>query len=199
MIILGGLIDLSRCALHPSITLGGAASADGAPAPSDGTRRTSRALRTGRAYMPSRALHRGGGGFFQPGSGQVLQNGSKGLMPQDLKPLSMFWGVTTSTKAFAHNSTNEAGLAALPLHSLCRSFSKCVKARFKALKTVRFSGCMTSVKWVGRTTISTPSSLHSIILDRVMWVFSRLRSTLHSHTHSVSGAPMLQTLLSPTP
>ena len=96
---------------------------------------------------------------------------SKGLMVQDLKPLNMFWGINVSTKAFVHNSTNEPRVVALPLHSLCHSFSKHVKAFFKALKILRSSGCMTSVKRAGTTTISTPSSLHSVIFDRVMWVF----------------------------
>ena len=114
---------------------------------------------------------KGGGGFNQVG-GRCCKKyaGSKGLMPQVLKPLSMFWGVIASTKAFVYNSTNEAGLAALPLQSLGRFLSKCLKAPFRALKTVRCSGCMTSVKWAGRTTISTPRSLHSVMFDNVRWV-----------------------------
>ena len=96
-------------------------------------------------------------------------------MPQDLKPLSMFWTLTASTKAFVHNSKTETPLVALPLHSLCRSVSKRVKAVFKALEAVRSSGVMTSVQWSGRTTISTPSSLRSVMFDRVMWVFEPAR------------------------
>ena len=71
-IFLGGLIDLSRCALHPRITFGAAASANEAAAPNSRIGRTSRALRTVRAYRMGRALHRRGGGV-QPGRGQVLQ------------------------------------------------------------------------------------------------------------------------------
>ena len=68
--------------------------------------------------------------FFSRAGGTCYKKyaASKGLMPQNLKPLSMFWVVTASAKAFVHYSTNEAGLGAMPLHSLCRSLSKRVQA-----------------------------------------------------------------------
>ena len=49
-IIVGGLIDVSRCAMHASITFGVAVSADGATAPIGRTGWTFGNLRSGRAY-----------------------------------------------------------------------------------------------------------------------------------------------------
>ena len=97
--------------------------------------------------------------------------GSKGLMPQDLKPLNISLGVTTSTNAFVNNLINEARLAALLLHSLCRSLFKRGKALFPPLEAVRPSGSMTSVKSATRTGISTASVLHSVTFDRGFLVF----------------------------
>ena len=145
------MIDLSRCALHPGITFFAAASADGDAAPTGRTGKTSRALRAGRVYRTGMALHKAQGeGFLIRAMGKCRKKyaGSKGLMPQDLKLLGMFCGVTSFTKAFVHNSKKEAGPDALPSHSLCSSLLKRVKAVFRAPKAVSSSGCMTSVKWV---------------------------------------------------
>ena len=112
----------------------------------------------------------GGSHLFNQAGGRCFKDyaGSKGLMRQHLKPLSMFWGVTDSTKAFVHNPTNDVGLAAVPLHSLYCSLSNPFKAVFKALNTVQSTGCMMLVKWAGRSTTFTASSLHSFIVNNVM-------------------------------
>ena len=98
---------------------------------------------TGRAGLERLARPFGveGSPFFYRAEGTCCKKsaGSKRLMPQDLKPLAMFWGCHSLHKNFSHNSTT------LPLHSLCRCLSKRVKPLFRALLSLVRSNNATCV------------------------------------------------------
>ena len=96
-----------------------------------------------------------------------------------LNPLMMILGATHYIQDSVTNFTNKEGVMLLPLFFARRSRCLFFSAALKGLKTLRYRGWTTSVKWLRSATRCTSNFKASSMMALVKWVLlpSTMRTT----------------------